>query len=38
MYKIRLPTKEIYYDRFFIFFNLLLIDLIFIIIFVIKGD
>ena len=38
MYKIRPPTKEIkIMIDVFIFFNLLLIDLIFII-FVIKGD
>ena len=37
MYKIRPPTKEIKMLNLFIFFNLLLIDLIFIIIFI-KGD
>lgn len=38
MYKIRPPTKEIKKMlNLFIFFNLLLIDLIFIIIFI-KGD
>lgn len=37
MYKIRPPTKGDYMINLFIFFNLLLIDLIFII-FIIKGD